>query len=284
MDSKNHFGGSWTESKISILETYAQQYLTVFKNQPNQKLFYFDGFAGSGDIEVDGDDEENKNIIEGAAIRILKIDKPRGFDMYYFVERKKSLATSLESKIKNYFPNKKDCYVQAKDCNQKLKDRAKFIRSDKGKMYKVLGFIDPKGMQLEWASLEVLRGLPIDLWILNPTSGTNRLLVRKGEMDESWLRRLELFLGMNRDDIKDHFYSKRQNLFGDLDIIKETDPINRLHELDASRIAGNIFKYVSNPKVLKNNSGSPLFHFFMATNSEIALRIANSVVNPKLGF
>lgn len=284
MDSKNHFGGSWTESKISILETYAQQYLTVFKNQPNQKLLYFDGFAGSGDIEVDGDDEENKNIIEGAAIRILKIDKPRGFDMYYFVERKKSLATSLESKIKNYFPNKKDCYVQAKDCNQKLKDLAKFIRSDKGKMYKVLGFIDPKGMQLEWASLEVLRGLPIDLWILNPTSGTNRLLVRKGEMDESWLRRLELFLGMNRDDIKDHFYSKRQNLFGDLDIIKETDPINRLHELYASRIAGNIFKYVSNPKVLKNNSGPPLFHFFMATNSEIALRIANSVVNPKLGF
>ena len=70
----------------------------------------------------------------------------------------------------------------------------------------------------------------------------------------------------------------------DLDITKDSDPINRLHELYASRIAGNIFKYVSNPKVLKNNSGSPLFHFFMATNNEIALRIANSVVNPKLGF
>ena len=42
--------------------------------------------------------------------------------------------------------------------------------------------------------------------------------------------------------------------------------------------------YVSDPKILKNNAGSPLFHFFMATNSQIALRIANSVVNPKLGF
>ncbi len=283
MDSKNQFGGSWTESKISILETYARQFLTVFKNQPNQKLLYFDGFAGSGDIGVDGNDEENKSIIEGAAIRILKIDTPRTFDMYYFVEKKKSLADSLESKIKTDFPHK-ECYVQPKDCNQKLKDLAKFLRSDKGKMYKVLGFIDPKGMQLEWASLEILRGLPIDLWILNPTSGTNRVLVRKGEMDESWLKRLELFLGMDREDIKNHFYSKRQTLFGDLDIIKDSDPINRLHELYASRIAGNIFKYVSNPKVLKNNSGSPLFHFFMATNNEIALRIANSVVNPKLGF
>lgn len=189
----------------------------------------------------------------------------------------------MQSKIKTDFPQK-ECYVQPKDCNQKLKDLAKFLRTDKGKMYKVLGFIDPKGMQLEWASLEILRGLPIDLWILNPTSGTNRVLVRKGEMDESWLKRLELFLGMDREGIKNHFYSKRQTLFGDFDITKDSDPINRLHELYASRIAGNIFKYVSNPKVLKNNSGSPLFHFFMATNNEIALRIANSVVNPKLGF
>lgn len=139
-------------------------------------------------------------------------------------------------------------------------------------------------MQLEWSSIEILRGLAIDLWILNPTSGANRVLERRGKIDETWLNRLELFLGMKREEIKDYFYTKRPNLFGDLDLIKEIDPINRLHELYASRIAGNIFKYVSNPKILKNNSGTPLFHFFMATNSEIALRIANSVVNPKLGF
>lgn len=280
---KNQFGGSWTEMKISILETYAKQFLTVFKNLPNQKLLYFDGFAGSGDIEIDNQIESDVQTIEGAAIRILKIDKPRAFDMYYFVEKKKSLANSLEKKIKDLYPSK-EAYIQAKDCNEKLVALAKFLRGPKGKEYKVLGFIDPKGMQLEWSSLEILRGLPIDLWILNPTSGTNRVLVRKGEMEESWLRRLELFLGMEREAIKNHFYSKRPTLFGDLDIIKENDPINKLHELYASRIAGNIFKYVSNPKILRNNSGAPLFHFFMATNSEIALRIANSVVNPKLGF
>ena len=283
MTSKNQFGGSWTELKIEILETYVKQYLTVFKNQPKQQLLYFDGFAGSGDIEVEGADEASKHIIEGAAVRILKIDEPRGFDMYYFVEKKKKLAQSLEEKIKLEFPSK-TAYVQAEDCNKKLKDLAKFLRSERGKKFKVLGFIDPKGMQLEWASLEILRGLPIDLWILNPTSGTNRLLVRKGEMDEIWLKRLELFLGMEKTDILNHFYKRTNTLFGDLDVVKELDPINKLHDLYASRIAGSIFKYVSNPKVLRNNSGSPLFHFFMATNNEIALRIANSVVNPKLGF
>ena len=232
---------------------------------------------------MDDSGDEGKRTIEGAAIRILKIDKPRSFNMYYFVEKKKKFASSLETKIKKQFPQKK-CFVQAEDCNKKLRDLARFLRSDKGKPYKVLGFIDPKGMQLEWSSIEILRGLAIDLWVLNPTSGANRVLVRRGEIDESWLYRLELFLGMDREEIKNHFYSKRPNLFGELDIIKENDPINKLHELYASRIAGIIFKYISNPKILKNNSGSPLFHFFMATNNEIALRIANSVVNPKLGF
>jgi three-Cys-motif partner protein len=202
--------------------------------------------------------------------------------MYYFVEKKKSLAEALNNKIKTEFSDKK-CYVQSSDCNIKLVDLSRFLRSDKGKAYKVLGFIDPKGMQLEWKSLEGFRGLPVDLWILNPTSGANRLLVKNKEIDRSWLNRLKLFLGMEEKDIIEHFYKKRATLFGD-DLIKDNDPINKLHELYASRIAGNIFKYVSNPKVLRNNPGSPLFHFFMATNNEIALRIANSVVNPKLGF
>ena len=276
---ENKFGGSWTEQKINILETYAIQFLKVFKNKPSEKLLYFDGFAGSGLIEIESEQESESKIIEGAALKILKIEDPRAFNMYYFVEKKKAIAKSLEEKIIGQFPNK-EIYVQASDCNVKLKDLARFLRSEKGNRYKVLGFIDPKGMQLEWDSLEILRGLSIDLWILNPTSGTNRVLVRNGEIDDSWLKRLELFLGISREEIKKHFYNKRPTLFGDIDI-KENDPINKLHELYASRIAGNIFKYVSNPKILRTNSGAPLFHFFMATNNEIGLRIANSVVNPK---
>jgi len=217
-------------------------------------------------------------------MRILKIDKPRAFDLYYFVEKKKNLAKDLNKKIKDLFPAK-ESYVVAEDCNKKLIDLSNnFLRQPKGKGFKVLGFIDPKGMQLEWSSLEALRGLPIDLWILNPTSGTNRVLTRNSKMDESWLRRLELFLGMRKDEILMHFYSERPNLFGEVDIVKDGNSISKLHELYANRIVGNIFKYVSNPKILRNNSGVPLFHFFMATNNKIALRIANSIVNPKLGF
>ena len=107
---------------------------------------------------------------------------------------------------------------------------------------------------------------------------------RDKEINKSWVNRLKLFLGLKEQEILDHFYSRQTNLFGDAMLIKKNDPINKLHELYAKRIAGNIFKYVSNPKVLKNDAGSPLFHFFMATNNEIGLRIANSVINPKLGI
>jgi three-Cys-motif partner protein len=282
MSSKNKFGGSWTELKIEILETYTKQFLRVFKNQPHQKLLYFDGFAGSGDIEIDSKDESERHIIEGAAMRIMKIDNPRPFDMYYFVEKKKKLALELQKKLKENFPKKKS-FVAQEDCNKKIRDLANnFLKTSDGMHYKVLGFIDPKGMQLEWSSLEALRGLPIDLWILNPTSGANRLLTRDNKIEPSWINRLKLFLGLQEEEIEKHFYSKQNTLFGDTLFIKQNDPINKLHDLYAKRIAGNIFKYVSDPKVLRNNSGSPLFHFFMATNNEIALRIANSVL--KFGF
>lgn len=276
----NQFGGSWTEEKISILETYAKQYLRVFKNRPKQKLLYFDGFAGSGEIASNDGVGKTKSI-DGAAMRILNIDTPRRFDIYYFVEKDKRFAETLNKKIKEQHPSL-EAFVVPKDCNEKILSLSKFLKGT-GREYKTLGFIDPKGMQLEWKSLESLKNLDIDLWILNPTSGANRLLKRNQQIDETWLNRLSIFLGMNEQEIINHFYKKNGtvSLWGEEIIAKETDSINKLHELYASRIKGNIFKYVSEPRILKNTNGTILFHFFMVTNNEIAIKIANSVVNPK---
>ncbi|MEP0365342.1 MAG: three-Cys-motif partner protein TcmP [Cyclobacteriaceae bacterium] len=279
----NQLGGKWTVEKLEILETYARQYLKVFKNNSISSLLYFDGFAGSGDISISKGDRNERTEIEGSAVRILSLDDPRSFDIYYFVEKDKSFAQSLESRLKREFPNKRT-FVLDEDCNQKLKDMSKFLRSPKGSKIKVLGFIDPKGMQLEWEALESLAGLSIDLWILNPTSGTNRLLKRKGDINEAWLKRLEIFLGMPKDEVLKYFYqeSKQQSLFGRTEIVKQRDSINRLHNLYSERIRGNIFKYVSEPRVLRDSKNHILFHFFMVTNNEIGLKIANSVVNPKI--
>jgi len=50
---------------------------------PQYKCLYFDGFAGSGNIYQN--DKIEFDIIKGAAVRILEIDKPKSFDTYYFL-------------------------------------------------------------------------------------------------------------------------------------------------------------------------------------------------------
>jgi three-Cys-motif partner protein len=94
----NNFGGDWTSQKIEIVASYTQAYLTVMKNQPF-KLIYFDGFAGSGEIEQD------EEIIQGAALRILAIEDPKPFDLYYFVELIKKYADNLDAQIKSKYCN-----------------------------------------------------------------------------------------------------------------------------------------------------------------------------------
>jgi len=79
----NQFGGDWTERKIEIAVEYAKAYLTIMNKYPQYKCLYFDGFAGSGNIYQN--DKIEFDIIKGAAVRILEIDKPKSFDTYYFL-------------------------------------------------------------------------------------------------------------------------------------------------------------------------------------------------------
>lgn len=278
--SINNFGGEWTEHKIQILENYARGFLNVFKNKPFSKLLYFDGFAGSGEIL-----SKSGEKIEGAALRIMKLETDRKFDLYYFVEKNQNYKKELEEAIARNLPNRNDYHVVCDDCNEKLYSMVtSFLDTPRGKNFKVLAFIDPKGMQLNWSSIEILKDKPIDLWILSPTGGTNRLLKRDGKIEESWLNRLSMFLGISHEEIKDHFYSElsQASLFGDIEtrLIKQSNAIRRLHDLYVERL-GSIFKFITEPYVLRNKSNSVMFHFFMATNNQIAKRIADSVIKPK---
>lgn len=274
------FGGDWTKNKINILVEYAHAYLTIMKVMAGRydwKLLYFDGFAGSGLVEKEG--RYSRNITVGAATRIVELDDPRPFDKYVFVEKNRANTQLLEQRTKNNQPNK-DIIVQQADCNERLLAMAKFLRG-KGKNYKVLAYIDPYGMQLEWSSIEALKGLSIDMWILVPTGmGVNRLLKNNGDLSTAWLNRLTKFLGMEEKEILGFFYTERTvpTLFGDENILqKEEKAIEKSAELYQERLR-IIFRYVTNPFVLRTKSRSVLYHFFMASNNQNAVRIANDVI------
>lgn len=274
----NKFGGDWTKQKMEIVVSYAKAYLTVMKSRPYWKLLYFDGFAGSGDVYKEN--AVDSKIMKGTALQVLEITNPRPFDMYYFVE--KDLANKKELEIS--VGGAPGVTIVADDCNRKLKDMAKFLKSERGKHVKVLAFIDPYGMNLEWDSLKALEGLGIDLWVLVPTGiGVNRLLKKDGNISESWLQRLETFLGMKRTEILKHFYKEQtaHTLFGEETVItKDADAVNKAAELYRQRL-NEIFKFVSVPFVMKNSSNSVMYHFMMATNNSTALKIANDVIKPR---
>jgi three-Cys-motif partner protein len=275
------WGGDWTERKADMVVDYAKAYLTIMKNRTYWKLLYFDGFAG--DTSKSDDGKIDIDVYFSAAIRILKIEGSRTFDMHYLVELDSKNAKNLENYIKQNFP-KRDIYVVKEDCNKKLIDLAKYLRSQRGNRVKVLAFIDPYGMEVKWESIKILKGLPIDMWILVPTGiGVNRLLKRDGNISEAWVKKLSTFLGMDESEIRNFFYKTKTDvtLFGeDTYTQKEINATEKAAALYKSRL-NEIFKHVSNPYLLKNSTGSIMFHFYMATNNPTAFKIANDIIKPK---
>ncbi|MBI0398022.1 three-Cys-motif partner protein TcmP [Cyclobacterium marinum] len=273
----NKFGGIWTFEKIKILEKYAKAYLEIMKDRPYWKLIYFDGFAGSGDIEIDGVLDEK--IIHGAAKKIVSIQEPRLFDIYYFVELNKKKAESLTKSLEQV--RKGGVYVVSEDCNKKLNDLAAFLKS-KGKTHKALAFVDPCGMEVNWSSIECLKDLPVDLWILVPTGlGPNRMLTRTGKISDSWFSKLESFFGINRKLIISNFYTFNEtiDLFGarEVQVSKNVKAVEKIKQLYTNKIK-EVFKFVSDPYELENSTHCIMYHFFLASNNKTAVSIANDII------
>jgi three-Cys-motif partner protein len=212
----------------------------------------------------------------------LAIDEPGLFDLYYFVEKDKKNAKLLLDEIKRVFPEKeKKTFVVTEDCNKKLKDLATFLESPKGKNYKVLAFVDPFGMQVEWNSLQALKGLGVDLWILIPLGmGVNRLLTNDGKIEPTWSLRLQSFLGMMEHEIFEAFYEEHpiMDLFGEnTEQIKKDNAIEIAGKLYREKLQ-QIFKFVSKPFLMANAKNSLMYHFILGSNNQTAVKIANDVV------
>ena len=274
----NNFGGDWTKIKIEILVEYAKAYLTIMKDRKYYKLMYFDGFAGSGFIIKDK--KEGTDITIGAAKRIIEISEPRSFDTYYFVEKDPQYFALLKKNTKDAYPKKKQSiFLDCNDCNKKIIDLSNYLRDPTNKNVRTLAYIDPCGMQVEWRSIESLRNLPIDMWILVPTGlGVNRLLKKNGQISDAWLEKLEVFLGLTREEIEKRFYKKSATLFEDIThIAKEQDAIEKSAKLYQSRLK-EVFEFVSKPYELKNSSNSTMYHLYLTSNRKAAEKIGNDIV------
>ncbi|EJF10002.1 three-Cys-motif partner protein TcmP [Pontibacter sp. BAB1700] len=280
----NKFGGAWTQKKINIFMEYLNAYLTIM-NKYDFELVYFDGFAGCGTIETSPSESPKLDfgltdtLIEGVATKVLNIDHPKQFDIYYLVELDSTKCSTLKTSLRTRFPDK-SIYCVSDDCNLKLKDLADFLRKNPG--HRALAFIDPFGMALDWESLEACAGLGIDLWVLLPSGvAANRLLTADGNISEAWMGRLERFLGLDEAEIRKQFYrtSTTMSLFGDeiTQLQKQDDSINKIAELYSQQL-GKVWEHVSKPYVMRSKNRNTLYHFICASNNKAGLRISNDII------
>lgn len=284
----NHFGGDWTEEKLDVLEKYLNSYMIALKRQQFEKI-YIDGFAGTGYRtpravgRKDGESSqalfpdlvelEPQGLLDGSVRRALQMESP--FDRYVFIEQDPARCKMLEN-LRTEFPDMGSrIEIYQSDANEKIRT----LCSQSWRSRRAVLFLDPYGMQVEWATLEaVARTRAIDLWLLFPLGiGVGRLLTRSGNIPDQWRRRLDLLLGT--EDWYDEFYKVevQQTLFGEEQetLVKaRLDVIGRYFN---QRLATIFAGVAPNPGVLRNSTNNPLYLLCFAVANERGKRVALNI-------
>ena len=299
------WGGKWTEEKLDAFEKYVKAYLTIMnanRDTYGWKLLFFDGFAGSGSRTAKEDTDEVRGALElfgkeinpedftvyqGAAERVVQIEGQgvRSFDQYFFVDKSKENCDALEEKLNSYQTAGKRHHLHM-DANKAVRMLGNTLRKYNG--VKALAFLDPFGMQIDWATIETLKGLSVDLWILVPTGVIiNRLLERKVDLEKGFIHadKLESFFGMPQEDIRKFFYRETQvqTLFGDEETIitKAENSIRKIAELYVDRLKGVFDNVVEEPLVLYNSQNVPIYHLVFTAKNKIASKIAQEIIRKR---
>jgi three-Cys-motif partner protein len=179
----NHFGTMrHTGGKLDKLEQYLKCFTQVLKNQPFD-LIYFDAFAGTPEIDIEGDQNPTLPTLEataflaGSSKRALKFgDK---FSKYIFVDRKRSNVKELQQ-LRAEFPDIAErIEIRHSDANNELLD---FCRNWP-KNRRAVVFLDPYGNQVSWQTVEAIAATQcIDLWYLFPAGlGVYRQISKAGK-------------------------------------------------------------------------------------------------------
>lgn len=270
------FGGRWTEAKLAALKGYLQAYTVALKNR-SFTLLYVDAFAGSGSF-VAGDGLERM----GSAKIALSVP---GFHRYYFIEKGVRRCNSLRQLASNH-PQGKVNVIEG-DANHHL---ATLCRDTDWKSSRAVLFLDPYGMQVDWATLEQVANTgAIDVWFLFPLSGvTRQLTLCETRMDGHKRKSLDRTFGTK--SWRDSFYSLSPvpDLFGHASIERHADT-EAIVQWTTNRLE-SIFPLLVGPTILRkghrnNVDGGPALYalYFLASTQSragqaVAKRIATGVL------
>jgi len=295
--SSQQFGGPWTEEKLGRLRKYLNAYMMIFTRNEQAswyKTIYLDAFAGSGyrssatsrldksELDLFSDlvaDPDATGLYEGSPRIALGLETP--FSKYIFIENNPEHAAMLAQLKEEEFRHL-DVVVEATDANQYIQQ---WCRDIDWKRWRSVVFLDPYGMQVEWATIEAIgRTQAIDMWLLFPLGqGVNRLLTRSGPPEDSWARRLTIMLGT--EAWRDAFYreSLQKDMFDAQPRMEKDASWDSISEFFIERLS-TCFASVAKPLALRNSKGVPIFLLCFAAGNQkgakTAVKIANEILKP----
>lgn len=288
-DPRQHdFGGHWTERKLGRLRLHLDPYAKILQRRPHLRFAYVDAFAGTGSrtvraIERQGslpfEAREVQTFFDGSAR--LALQSKAEFHAYVFIERARRKALMLEA-LKSEFPHKAErIQVENREANEFL---LQFFAKNWDEHRAVL-FLDPFGMQVRWETLvAAARTKAVDLWYLFPLGvAVIRLLKRDGTINEKWRRKLDSIFGST--DWFEHFYRRRVELsfFGSRERVEREGSYDEIKEYFLARLRTLFPGVASNPLLLTNSRGAPLYLLCFACANPHAVEPALEIAEHILG-
>lgn len=185
--------GAWVAEKLDYLARYISMFEISMHNKPWRMRNYIDLFAGPGKCFV----PKTRTIFLGSPLLSITTQYP--FTDYFFADlapnriaalRQRCSAASVHDRI-HYFVGDSNRIVEA-IVGQILAVDSQRIPSRWSSLN--LAFLDPDGLELEWATVATLtRPYAMDLIIHYPQGGLNRCMVQAFKSDEQTT--VDLFFG-----------------------------------------------------------------------------------------
>jgi three-Cys-motif partner protein len=203
------------------------------------------------------------------------------FDRFLFIERSAKRVKELQ-KLRSEFPDRADLVqIEKGDANDLM---SKWCRQTDWQRHRAVVFLDPYGMQVDWATIEAIAATKaIDLWLLFPLGvAVNRLLTKNEPPPKKWAGALTRFFG--NEEWKREFYPKKKErtLFGEEETERKEANFERIGRFFLKRLDTVFAQVAPNPLILTNSKGVPIYLLcFAAGNPKgapTAVKIAKDIL------
>jgi three-Cys-motif partner protein len=267
--TEHEFGAQHTELKLSLVESYLRAFTSALQSY-FPALWYIDAFAGTGARTVrvearDGDlfDAPVAELVEhrrGSAQ--IAIDIVPRFDRLIFIDSKPKHCAALRE-LQSQYPDREIVVIQ-EDANRALQSA---IPWGQWPLMRGVMFLDPYGMDVEWATLETIaKTRQIDVWFLFSLSGLYRQATRHIE-DITSDKRAAVSRILGTADWESELYAESApDLFGDTQTQRASD-VRGLEQYVKRRLE-TIFPKVFEPKALPVDTKPQRFSLFLCISND----------------